>query len=149
VRILLGVLWPFLVWMWMMGVVTYQQHTHPSTYWFADRSEWSVARSQLQSTVEQHWGGFLDVAFLEIGRHHAHYVDTRIPLYRLSGAQGALRAQHGGLMPLLRLRWSEYVALWRQCQLYNYDTHQWCRFDGTPATPPRALPPLPSREEHA
>jgi acyl-lipid omega-6 desaturase (Delta-12 desaturase) len=139
-RAALGTIWPFSVWMWLMGIVTYQQHTHPSTYWFDDRREWTIARSQLSGTVEQEWGGILDVAFLEIGRHHAHHVDTRVPLYRLRRAQRALRRQHGSLMPLLRLRWSEYVALWRHCHLYDYDTHQWCRFDGRTSTPARTLP---------
>ena len=42
---------PFAVWSFVMGFVTYQQHTHTRVVWYADRREWDPVTAQVQGTV--------------------------------------------------------------------------------------------------
>ncbi len=148
-RLLLGIAWPFATVMWFIGVVTYQQHTHPRSFWFGSREDWTIFRSQICGTVEQTWNVRVNRLLMNVGHHHAHHVDPRIPLYRLAHAQAGLRRAHGEHMPHLHARWSEYVTLWRSCQLYDYASHQWLSFDGKARTEPRTLSGLirAAREE--
>jgi omega-6 fatty acid desaturase (delta-12 desaturase) len=43
---LVGVVWPFVCWNWLMGWAIFEHHTHP-TPWFDDEAAWRAAGAQV------------------------------------------------------------------------------------------------------
>ncbi|MEO8620647.1 MAG: hypothetical protein ABI625_06255 [bacterium] len=72
--------------------------------------------------------------------HTAHLVDTRVPLYNLTGAQDALERAYGEENVITeKFSFAEMSRVFRTCQLYDYASHRWLTFDGVPTTAPRVL----------
>ena len=136
----LGVAVPFLTFTWLIGLATFQHHTHPRVLWYDDEREWTYFRSQVQGTVHVEFPRWVEVMLHHIMDHTAHHVDTRVPLYHLAGAQAALEAAFGEENVITeRFTFSGTSHTFRVCQLYDYRAHQWLSFDGTPTTSARAL----------
>jgi omega-6 fatty acid desaturase (delta-12 desaturase) len=137
--LLFGWLIPFLVWNWLMGLVIYMHHTHPSIGWFARPEEWSHYGAAVMSCVEARMPGPIDLIDNNIMRHHAHHVQPAIPMYHLGAAQDRLLATFD--VPRLTILPATVGACVRACKLFDPETRRWCGFDGTPTTPPLPLPP--------
>ncbi|HEY9227891.1 MAG TPA: hypothetical protein VIP11_14640, partial [Gemmatimonadaceae bacterium] len=129
--VFVSTLLPFLAFAWLMGFATFQHHTHPRVRWYADETEWSYFRSQVEGTVHVVFPRFIEVLLHDIMEHTAHHVDTRVPLYNLTNAQHAVEecfgAEHVIAEPFSVRGMSR---TFRECQLYDYERHQWMTFDG-------------------
>jgi hypothetical protein len=68
--------------------------------------------------------------------HTAHHADSGIPHYHLPEAQHLIERQFKKEM--VRVIWSRKVLreTLRICRTYDYETHRWCDYDGTPLTEP-------------
>ena len=133
--LLAGVVWPFLVWNWLMGWAIFEHHTHPRVPWFDRESEWRAAGAQARCTVHIVLPALFDLALHRIMQHTAHHLDITLPLYRLKGAQTTVERCAPAVIVY---RWSPltFIRHLRACQLYDFDAHQWLTFDGRPSAAP-------------
>ena len=139
-RISFVVIAPFLAFSWLMGFATFQHHTHPRVIWYANEEEWSFFRSQVEGTVHVVFPRWIELLLHNIMEHTAHHVDTRIPLYHLSNAQQAVEEAFGEERVITeQFSFAGMSRVFRECQLYDYDAHQWLTFEGAPTTPRREL----------
>jgi acyl-lipid omega-6 desaturase (Delta-12 desaturase) len=123
---------PLAVFFWLMGFIIFLHHTHPSVRWFADRSEWSFAESQLAGTVHVLYPRWVNVLFHHIFDHTAHHIDVRIPFYRLQDAQAAAESAFGADIVVERFSITNFRRTLRECALYDYDQHRWFSFENVP-----------------
>jgi omega-6 fatty acid desaturase (delta-12 desaturase) len=131
---------PFLVFAWLMAFATFQHHTHPRVIWYADEDEWTFYRSQVEGTVHVVFPRWLEVLLHNIMEHTAHHIDTRVPLYHLNNAQRAVEDAFGPERVITeQFSFAGMSRVFRVCQLYDYETHQWMSFDGLPMTEARSL----------
>lgn len=132
----LGLLLSYGVWFWLIGTVTFVQHTHPDVPWYDDPGEWNFYRGQLHGSPHLAMPFWLRKLLHNVMDHAAHHVDPLIPLYRLPASQRSLKrschadlvSHHASLPGLLRVL--------KVCRLYDFRRHQWLDFDGTPTSRP-------------
>jgi len=62
--------------------------------------------------------------------HIPHHVEPRIPFYRLKRAYADLQREYGPYLHEYRFRWSTVWVIFRQCQLYDFDTKTWHTYRG-------------------
>jgi omega-6 fatty acid desaturase (delta-12 desaturase) len=119
---------PGLIALWLVGFVTYLQHTHPSIPWFQDLDEWTFYTGQVLGTSHTDFARGINRLIHNIMEHTAHHVDPRIPLYHLRRAQERLEDDH----PPVRhnFSWRSFGYVQRTCQTYDFDRHCWLGFDG-------------------
>jgi omega-6 fatty acid desaturase (delta-12 desaturase) len=75
----------------------YAQHNFPEAY-VQPREDWSFVRASLESSSYMHLGPLMRYLTGNIGYHHVHHLNHRIPFYRLPEAMAAipeLRHPHG------------------------------------------------------
>jgi omega-6 fatty acid desaturase (delta-12 desaturase) len=132
--ILLGWAWPFLLFNAVIGWTIYAHHTHPNVRWYVDRSEWSMARTALEATVQARYPEPLDAVSNAIMEHNAHHALPGIPFYNLREAQRLLRNRLGGIRKSM-LAPRTYLATVAACKLYDYTHARWTDFDGRPTGP--------------
>lgn len=119
---------PFVVFTYVIALVVYLHHTHPQVPFFLDRREWSPAIGQLACTTVVRSNRLVEALTHNILIHTPHHVDSRIPFYRLKGAYADLQPAYGHFIHEYRLRWRTVRAIFRTCQLYEFDTRTWRRF---------------------
>ena len=129
VNVFLVVVLPTGVFLWLMGFTIFLHHTHPSVRWFADRSEWSFAGSQLEGTVHILFPRWANRIMHNIFDHTAHHIDVRIPFYRLPAAQAAVEDELGDHIVMEKFSWKTFKETLHRCALYDYDEHVWHAFD--------------------
>ena len=94
----------------------------------------------VEGTVHVVFPRWIELLLHNIMEHTAHHVDTRIPLYHLNDAQQAVEEAFGTERVITeQFSFSGMSRVFRECQLYDYDAHQWLTFDGRPSTPRRDL----------
>ena len=127
--LLAGVIWPFVLWNWLMGWAIFDHHTHPRVPWFHDEAEWRAAQAQTRCTVHIVLPRAFDVLLHHIMQHTAHHLDVTVPLYNLRDAQGAVEAAGAQLVVY---RWTPFTFLrhLRACKLYDFENRRWVGFDG-------------------
>jgi omega-6 fatty acid desaturase (delta-12 desaturase) len=123
---------PCLVALWLLGFVTYLQHTHPSIPWFQDLKEWNFFTGQVLGTTHTEFRHGIDRLIHNIMEHTAHHVDPRIPLYNLVDAQAQLAAEHNPVRHNFSFRSFRYIQ--SVCQLYDFQQHYWLSFAGLPTS---------------
>jgi omega-6 fatty acid desaturase (delta-12 desaturase) len=133
---LFGVAVPFVMWIWMAGLLTFVQHTHERVRWYDRREEWSFLAGSLHGTVHVVFPRAVDLVLHNVMFHTAHHVDTRIPLYNLPEAQSALEAAHGDGIIRQRFSIGAVLGTLRRCKLYDYRQRQWLDYAGQPTTAP-------------
>ena len=121
---------PFAVWNFVMGFVTYQQHTHTRVVWFADRREWDPVTAQVQGTVHILFPAPIGALLGNIMEHTAHHLDVAIPLFDLPEAQRRVENEFPQEVTVVRWSLAYYLDCCRRCKLYNYDARLWTGFDG-------------------
>jgi omega-6 fatty acid desaturase (delta-12 desaturase) len=124
----LGWLLPFIVWNWLMGVIIYVHHTHPTILWFNDRKKWMAAQVKTRGTVHVRLPQPLHMLSNNIMEHNAHHLDPSIPFYHLATAQAQVRQLAEGIV-FLKLTLRQYLDIVRQCKLFDFDRGCWIRFD--------------------
>ena len=129
-----GVIVPWLIWIYFMGVVTFVQHTHPRTVWYDDEKEWTFYHVQLTSTTHMVLPRPLGRMLHNIMDHPAHHIDPTIPLYELPASQELLEEQAPEHSIVVPLTLGEFLRICRLCKLYDYRQHRWLDFAGQPTT---------------
>jgi len=123
---------PFWIWNWLIAWATFMHHTHPDVRWFEDQHAWHDAQAQLISTVHVVFPRWFERLLHDIMQHTAHHVDPNVPLYHLADAQASLehaRPHHVIVVPFTVRHLRRSL---RTCRLYDYRTHTWHDWDGTP-----------------
>ncbi len=133
VAILACVVFPFVVMMWWAGFIGFLHHTHPRVRWYADRSQWSFFRGQVEATVHVEVPWWVDKLMGHSLDHTAHHVDPGVPLTALPECQTILEQAFEEVVRY-PLTWKNGQRILATCQLYDYETHRWLDFDGNPTT---------------
>lgn len=115
-------------------MVTYLQHTNPRTRWFDKTGEWDFFKGQVENTVHVIFPPVINTALLFLMEHTAHHIDQDVPLYQLPKAQAAVKERFKDSMVSVRFSFRELWCICRTCQLYDYDSHRWMSFSGSPTT---------------
>lgn len=139
---LLGLVAPYLLWTYLIGLVDLLHHTHPRAVCFSDRDEWDYYTATVRSTTRLIVPPGLGRLMHNVLDHSAHHVDPRVPLHHLPAAQRRLEAAYPGDVPVEHLTPGYVRRILRTCRLYDYGRRQWLDYDGTPTTPPQR--PAPS-----
>jgi omega-6 fatty acid desaturase (delta-12 desaturase) len=137
-----AVIAPFLLWNTIMGFVVFLHHTHPQIAWFQRRQEWRRRRAYVMATANVRLPLGLDRLLHNIMEHHAHHLNTRIPMWRLRAAQRLLRERNAGQIQSYRLGWKNYRDSVRCCKLYDFASHSWLDFNGAVTSRVTLVAPL-------
>lgn len=119
-----------------LGVVSFLHHTHPDVPWYDGAAEHNFYRSQVQASVHLKLPRMFELLLHDVLQHTAHHADARIPLYRLAESQACLEQQFGTDIVAEPWSWRGYLRVFRTCRLFDYETHRWIDYDGTPLTRP-------------
>ncbi len=134
----LVIAFPYYVWNWAGGLVTYLEHTHPRARWYDRENEWSFFKGQIQNTVHLHLPRHWEWMFHDVSEHNAHHVDKTIACYNLAGVQAELEKAYPEDIIVQHLSWGFIFDTLKRCRLYDYRAHRWQDFDGTHTTPANA-----------
>ena len=85
----LAVLMPFFIATAMGSYLFYAQHNFPDVA-FSDNAGWTYEKAALTSSSFMKMNGFMAWVTGNIGYHHVHHLNSRIPFYRLPEAMEAL-----------------------------------------------------------
>jgi acyl-lipid omega-6 desaturase (Delta-12 desaturase) len=126
----------YAVWFWLIGFVTFQQHTNPEVPWYDDAAEWSFYRGQIHGTPHVSFPLWFHKLLFNVMDHNAHHVDPLVPSYRLPESQRSLENDYGH--DVVESIWSvrTFLRSLRVCRLYDYVRHQWLDYDGSPTSRP-------------
>lgn len=80
---------PFLIAFGIGAYLFYAQHNFPDVT-FKDNSEWAYETAALESSSFMKMKWFMRWSTANIGYHHVHHLNSRIPFYRLPEAMAAL-----------------------------------------------------------
>lgn len=128
-----AVLLPQLIWNAAMGLVILLHHTHPRVRWYDDPADWSFFAGQVQGTVHVLFPRPIGFILHHIMEHTAHHIEPKIPLYHLPEAQVAVEADFPADVIVSRFTLANLRQILATCQLYDYETHRWLSFDGSPS----------------
>jgi omega-6 fatty acid desaturase (delta-12 desaturase) len=131
-RVLLSIMLPFLAFNWMVGFVSFLNHTHPTVPWFSRRDEWSFYTGQVTCTVHMGVPSWLIFFVTDLGLHGAHHIDPRIPIWGLDRAESRILADARTNIVMENWTWRRYREILQHCKLYDYDGRRWLDFDGRP-----------------
>jgi acyl-lipid omega-6 desaturase (Delta-12 desaturase) len=138
INVLCGFVLPYAVWNWQIGFIIFQQHTHPRVPWYSqlDKPCPTYFQAQVKATPHIWFPGPIRFLMRNIMEHTAHHADAGVPLYHLPDAQHRISRVYKKEM--VRVIWSRSVmrATLRTCRTYDYESHRWCDYDGTPLTAP-------------
>jgi omega-6 fatty acid desaturase (delta-12 desaturase) len=85
----LSVVGPYTIACALGSYLFYAQHNFPSVS-FASHGGWTYERAAIDSSSFMKMGGFMNWVTANIGYHHLHHLNSRIPFYRLPEAMAAL-----------------------------------------------------------
>lgn len=141
--VLVGFVLPQVVWNWLIGFIILQQHTHPRVAWYSERDLPAPSYFQAQVRATPHLIFPAPFRFLlrNVMEHTAHHAEPSVPLYRLADAQTSLERAYR--RDIVRVLWTPagFLRTLRVCRLYDYASHRWVDYDGTPLSEPLLLSP--------
>ncbi len=123
-----AVVLPFVVFNYYIALFVFLHHTHPDLPFFIHKEEWSPSIGQLHCSTIVRCSRISEWLTHNILIHTPHHVDPRIPFYHLKAAYEDLRSQYGAYMQETRFSFREVRNIFRQCQLYDFESHHWIRF---------------------
>ncbi len=111
------------------ALLFYVQHNFPDA-WFADRRDWNYHAAALRSSSMFDMPGFMHWFTGNIGYHHVHHLNHKIPFYNLPAAMEAVpELQNPG-----RVSWSPAVlADCLRLKLWNPKNNDWVRWGAEPS----------------
>ena len=83
VTLLLAIIIPFMIACCMGSYLFYAQHNFPGVSFKEDKIEWSYEHAALESSSFMVMNPFWRWVTANIGYHHIHHINARIPFYRL------------------------------------------------------------------
>jgi acyl-lipid omega-6 desaturase (Delta-12 desaturase) len=87
--LVLAILVPFFIAMAIGSYLFYAQHNFPDVS-FSDNAGWTYEKAALTSSSYMKMNGLMAWVTANIGYHHVHHLNSRIPFYRLPEAMKAL-----------------------------------------------------------
>jgi omega-6 fatty acid desaturase (delta-12 desaturase) len=118
---------PFLLAMALGSYLFYAQHNYPSVK-LRDRTDWSHVHAALHSSSFIRMGRLMRWFTGNIGYHHIHHLNARIPFYRLPEAMAGLtELQSPGATSL---HWRDVIACLR-LKLWDREQDRLVSFQGT------------------
>jgi omega-6 fatty acid desaturase (delta-12 desaturase) len=133
--LLLGFAVPFVIWMTLMGMTLYFQHTHINIPWFKGEIDRQALPPE-RLTLHLEYPPLVAKFMHHVYDHAVHHVQPAIPNYRLREAQAALNAMVPDQVVSEKFTLHLFLDTMRRCQLYDYENHRWLYFDGTPSGEP-------------
>jgi omega-6 fatty acid desaturase (delta-12 desaturase) len=134
--IVLGAVYPFVVFMAVTGWGLYLQHTHPDIAWLRGTDEENKVFYDRGELLAVHWKmpGWFGRLTHDVMDHPVHHLHPRIPCYRLKAAQAKLNELLGEHAVVQKFTLRSFLDTLRRCKLYDFDNHRWLDFDGRPTT---------------
>lgn len=130
-----GFVIPMVIAHWLIGAITYFQHTAEAIRWHASPESWSFFDAQVAGTEELVAPNpILGLLVSKLRPHTAHHVDITIPAYKLREAQDAIDARFPGVAPKQTLTWRVFRQTLARCKLYDYEGQRWLDFTGRPTS---------------
>jgi len=118
---------PFLAFTYVIATFVHVHHVQPSIRWWK-RREWTKYKGQMEGTTVLRARFGLNFFFHWIMVHVPHHVDMRIPMYNLELATDAIEEAFPGTVHDAPLRFRDFVANTRRCQLYDFDNGRWLTY---------------------
>lgn len=134
--ILLGAVYPFVVFMAVTGWGLYLQHTHPDVAWLRGSDAENKVFYDRGELLSVHWKmpGWFGRLTHDVMDHPVHHLHPRIPCYRLKAAQAQLNVLLGEHAVVEKFTLRAFLGTLRRCKLYDFENHRWLDFDGKPTT---------------
>lgn len=130
---------PFLAFTYIIATFVHVHHVQPDIRWWK-RREWTKFKGQMEGTTVLRARFGLNFFFHWIMVHVPHHVDMRIPMYHLELATDAIEAAYPGTIHDAPLRFRDFVANTRRCQLYDFDEGRWLTYREAAARPALSAP---------
>ncbi len=136
--LLLGLLLvlPFVACNWWVSAITLQQHRHPQLRWFESLDAWQQGFRVTHGTVHLAWPQPGPWLLFNIFEHTAHHLDPQRPFTLLGPAQQGLSEKLPEHLIVVAdpqpWRFSYLRQVLRDCQLHDYTSGRWLRFDDVP-----------------
>lgn len=127
-KVTMSIAIPILGQHYLIGCLTYFQHTHPDLGFYRRRQDRAGFESQITDTVSWALPKALDTLIHWHMNHAAHHVDPSIPCYRLRAAQRRLQSLAPELCVVVKPRFKIFRSMMRTCKLYDYKNHSWQGF---------------------
>ena len=128
IGVLTGLVLPFIVFNYVISLVVYLHHTHPSIPFFDERAEWNHTIGALYCTTVIYSNWLLDNLTHHIMVHTPHHVDIRIPFYRLKTALVSIKENYGQYLHEYHMDMPTLKHIFKSCKLYDYHKHVWYDF---------------------
>jgi len=138
-----------LVWLYLVGFLTFLHHTHPLIPWFDDLQEWTFYKGQIRGTAHVSFPGPINWVIHGIMEHTAHHADPRVPLYRLAEAQESLAQAFPDDIIEHKFGWHSFSYTLRTCRLYDFRNHRWLDWNGEPTSSRTIAAPVAAPVEPA
>lgn len=134
--VLLGAVYPFMVFMALTGWALCLQHTHPDVAWLRGsnaQNKMFYDRGELLAVhwIMPRWFGRLSHDVMD---HPVHHLHPRVPCYRLRRAQARLDELLGEHALVEKFTLRSFLDALRRCKLYDFENHRWLDFEGRPTT---------------
>jgi acyl-lipid omega-6 desaturase (Delta-12 desaturase) len=126
--VIAGLILPFIVFNYVISLVVYLHHTHPSIPFFDERAEWNHTIGALYCTTVIYSNWLIDSLLHHIMIHTPHHVDIRIPFYRLKTALVSIKENYGQYLHEYHMDMSTLKHIFKSCKLYDYHKHIWYDF---------------------
>ncbi|HJN37909.1 MAG TPA: fatty acid desaturase [Gammaproteobacteria bacterium] len=126
------VVFPFIIFNYMIAFFVYLHHTHPSIPFFDKREQWSFGLGGIHCSTIIRTSRLWEFMTHNILIHTPHHVDFRVPFYRLKRAYKDLKEHYGDCITEYKFSWVKVIRIFRQCKLYDYESKMWCDFKGVP-----------------
>lgn len=124
--LLLGLIFPLLIASALGAYLFYAQHNYPAAR-LKPRSEWSHVEAALHSSSFIAMGPMMRWCTGNIGYHHVHHLNARIPFYRLPEAMAALEELQSPGTTSLHPR---DIAACLRLKLWSPEAEQFVGFNG-------------------
>jgi omega-6 fatty acid desaturase (delta-12 desaturase) len=118
---------PFLAFTYVIASFVHVHHVQPGIRWWK-RREWTKWHGQMEGTTVLRARFGLNFFFHWIMVHVPHHVDMRIPMYNLELATDAIEKAFPGTVHDEPLRFRDFIANTRACQLYDFDEGHWLTY---------------------
>lgn len=128
IGVIAGLILPFIVFNYVISLVVYLHHTHPSIPFFDERAEWNHTIGALYCTTVIYSNWLIDSLLHHIMIHTPHHVDIRIPFYRLKTALVSIKEHYGQYLHEYNMDVSTLKHIFKSCKLYDYHKHVWYDF---------------------
>lgn len=116
---LLAITIPFMIACCMGAYLFYAQHNFPGVEFKENKIEWSYTHAALESSSYMVMNPFWQWVTANIGYHHVHHLNSRIPFYRLPETMAAIPELQNPKKTSLNP-----IDIYRCFQLKVWDTHK-------------------------